>query len=127
MKKRTAPLLALVTVAIGLSLAACSGTPGQGSADTGSHQTARIPGSFPQREVPLLAGRVLVASGDTADGWSVTVAPTSGDLASAEASLKNAGFVATRTTTSSATLADAGYTVTVQTPGKTVTYIVTKR
>lgn len=124
MKKHVVPQIAVCVVSIGLGLGGCASvTPGT----THTSSAARLPSSFPAHQVPILAGRLLVASGDAADGWSVTVDPSSGGLASAEAELKSAGFEVTHSSESSATLTGSDYTVLVQTPGKSLTYVVTEK
>ena len=128
MKKRILHLLPLSAAAIALSLTGCvaSASTAHPSRSAGD-RTTHLPASFPAHDVPILKGRLLVASGDAADGWTVTVEPTDGDLASAETALTKAGFAATRTTATSATFADHDYTVSVQTPGRSVTYLVTRQ
>lgn len=129
MKKRTSLLLPLSALAIGVSLTACtaaSSTSSHTQSPAPASAGAHLPASFPTHDVPLLSGKLIVASGDDADGWTVTVQPSDGDFAAAEAALKRAGYTATRSGETSATFTDKDYTVSLQTPGKTVTYLVTK-
>ncbi|MGO4535732.1 hypothetical protein [Leifsonia sp. 2MCAF36] len=127
MKKYSTALALLVTGTLAMSLTACGGSTGANAQVPATQAQVRLPASFPTKEVPLLSGTLLVAAGDAAEGWSVTVDPTEGDLKAAESALEAAGFNESRVTKGSAMLQNSQYTVAVQSPGKTVTYLVTAK
>lgn len=60
---RTALATVLLALIFGVALLACGS----------SEPEDRLPADFPREQVPLLAGTVLSATGDRAEGWSVTV------------------------------------------------------
>ncbi len=136
-KKTFVPAVLAITIAVGGGLAGCSTGSSSGSSSGGSSSTnasssasaATIPSSFPKSDVPVVDGKVLVAQGDAATGWSVTVIPTSKTgFADAKAALEQAGYKAepnAKATATSTTIFDGPkYTVILSTPGSAVTYAV---
>jgi hypothetical protein len=95
--------------------------------DGSSSGAVRLPTSFPTHEVPLLRGDLIVATGDEEEGWAVTLLPAAGDLKSAESQLESSGYSITRSTSNLIALSGPDYTVSIQSPGKTITYLVTER
>ena len=132
-KKLFVPAVMAITIAVGGGLAGCSTGSDSGSSSSpsasASTSTATIPSSFPKSDVPIVDGKVLVATGDADTGWSVTVIPTSKTgFADAKAALEKAGFKAepnAKATDTSTTIFDGPkYTVILSTPGQAVTYAV---
>ncbi len=130
-KKMLVPAVIAAALTIG-SLAGCaSGSGNDTSSSPSASETAAasatLPASFPKKDVPLVDGILLVARGDEANGWSVTVQPknTSG-FADAKSALEKAGYtVQSGATDSKAVFTNDKYTVAVGTPGVSVTYAVT--
>ncbi|MFT3898952.1 MAG: hypothetical protein QM728_01730 [Gordonia sp. (in: high G+C Gram-positive bacteria)] len=60
-------LAAVVAVLVGL-LSGCGS-----SESSGPVGDIALPGDFPSKQVPLIDGRVIAATGTKADGWSVTM------------------------------------------------------
>jgi hypothetical protein len=138
-----AAVVAALTIA---SLAGCSGagntnyvsshTPkssssseagsGSGSSDSGA-KSEELPSDFPKEDVPIVDGTVVVARGDKDNGWSVTVQPSGKNgFADAQSALKGKGFTEQPGATDSAAVyTNDKYTVSVKTPGVSVTYAVT--
>jgi hypothetical protein len=123
-----AALVAALTIA---SLAGCSsGTSGSSSTPSASSSSAAsetLPSDFPKKDVPLIDGAILVARGDAANGWSVTVQPKNKTgFADAGALLTKAGYTPQGAATDTkAVFTNDKYTVAVGTPGVSVTYLVT--
>ncbi|MFT4202089.1 hypothetical protein [Gordonia sp. (in: high G+C Gram-positive bacteria)] len=81
-------LSVLAALSVGL-LAGCGSSESTAPADVG------LPGDFPSKQVPLIKGRVLQATGTAADGWSVTMQGEYGGpnvLDSAVETLTKAGY-----------------------------------
>ncbi|MEV8213663.1 hypothetical protein [Leifsonia sp. NPDC077715] len=137
-----AAIVAALTIA---TLAGCSSngnsnyvtpeTPGSSSsakataeAGSGSDQKSEeLPADFPKNDVPLVEGTVVVARGDKDNGWSVTVQPKGKNgFADATSALKAKGYTEQAGGTDSAAVyTNDKYTVSVKTPGVSVTYAVT--
>lgn len=128
-------VVAAATLAAAALLTGCATSTSAGSSHTSSasathaaSSSAKIPATFP-KAVPLVAGDVLVARGDASDGWSATVSPEgTGGFAAAQQALVSKGF--TKQAGGSATQAtytNADYTVSISTPGSSVTYIISTR
>lgn len=126
--------LGVVALATAGLLTGCAGGTGSGSAPASSSSSSSstssvaLPASFP-KTVPLVKGSIAVAAGDANDGWSVTVEPSGKKgFADATAALAQGGFTKQAGSSSTqATFQNAGYTVSVSTPGESVTYIVSTR
>jgi hypothetical protein len=135
LSKTTSVSLSVVALlSVGL-LTGCSGGAGGASAPTSSSPSAEassasvaLPSDFP-KAVPLVDGDIATANGDANDGWTATVSPKgSNGFAGAVAALKKAGFTAQPGATArQTTFQDAHYSVSVSTPGQSVTYIVSTR
>ncbi len=132
-KKLFVPAALAITIAVGGGLAGCSTASPSGSTSSSSASAstsaAKLPSSFPKSDVPIVDGKILVATGDADTGWSVTVIPTSTTgFADAKAALEKAGFKAepnAKATPTSTTIYDGPkYTVILSTPGQAVTYAV---
>lgn len=95
------------------------------SASASSSSTQELPANFPE-SVPLVDGDVVVARGDANDGWSATITPdTAGGFARAESALEKAGFTrADGATKTHATYMDDDYSVSISTPGTSVSYLI---
>jgi hypothetical protein len=147
MRTRTPFVPAAIVAALTIgSLAACSSGGGNtnyvsshtpaasssasaeaGSGSGSSAKSEELPSDFPKDDVPLVDGTVVVARGDKDNGWSVTVQPkgTTG-FADAQSKLKEKGFTEQPgSTDSAAVFTNDKYTVSVKTPGVSVTYTVT--
>ncbi len=111
----------------GASAPASSSASASASSEASSASVA-LPTDFP-KSVPLVDGDVAAANGDANDGWTATVSPkASNGFAGAVAALKKAGFTEQPGATErQATFQDADYSVSVSTPGQSVTYIVSTR
>ncbi|GAB08452.1 hypothetical protein GOARA_012_00020 [Gordonia araii NBRC 100433] len=108
-----------------LFLAVATGLVGAcGSSESGPTGDVALPADFPAKDVPLLDGRLIQASGSRADGWSLTVQGQLGGpnvLDAAVETLTEAGFTessrteegGTRTVILSAKKGDETYWVTV--------------
>lgn len=135
------PAAIVAALTIG-SLAACSSggntnyvsshTPAASSSSSAGSsseeaKSEELPSDFPKDDVPLVDGTVVVARGDKANGWSVTVQPSGKDgFADAKTALEGKGFTQQPgATDSSAVYTNDAYTVAVKTPGVSVTYNVT--
>lgn len=123
--------IAVTTVAAATMLTGCATTSSSGSATSSASASStgvKLPASFP-KDVPLISGDVLVARGDADNGWSATVAPQSGKgFAKAESALESAGFTKQGSSSSTqATYQDDKYSVSLSTPGSSVTYIISTR
>ena len=105
--------------------ASSSSTPAAGSSDEATSE--ELPSDFPKDDVPLIDGTVVVARGNKADGWSITVQPKGKDgFAEAKSQLEAKGYTAQPDATDSkAVYSNDKYTVAVGTPGVSVTYTVT--
>ncbi len=105
---------------------ASSKVTGDTNADSGQ-TSEQLPSDFPKDDVPLVEGTVVVARGDKANGWSVTVQPKGKNgFADATSALKAKGYTEQSGATDSAAVYTNGkYTVAVKTPGVSVTYAVT--
>ncbi len=113
----------LLLVALFAVLAVLTGACGS-SESSGPTGDVALPADFPIKEVPLLDGRLIQATGTRADGWSLTVQGQLGGpnvLDSSVATLRKAGFTessrteegGTRTVILSAKKNDQTYWVTV--------------
>lgn len=103
-----------------------SSATGSASATSSSSPAAqKVPANFPAA-VPLVDGDVLVARGDADNGWSATISPaTKGGFARAETALEKAGFTKSDGgSKTQATYTDADYSVSISTPGTSVSYLI---
>ena len=107
--------------------ASSSAEAGSGSGSDSGQKSEELPSDFPKADVPLVEGTVIVARGDKENGWSVTVQPSGKDgFADAKTGLEGKGFTQQAgATDTSAVYTNATYTVSVKTPGVSVTYNVT--
>lgn len=72
-----------------------------------------------------MPGKFLVATGDAASGWSVTVIPSSsGGFDAAKSQLTSAGYTTFSSRPRSVYFSGKKYDVLLTTPGETVTYAV---
>jgi hypothetical protein len=109
---------------------ASSSSSSSSSSEGGSSEGAKseeLPSDFPKADVPLVDGTIVVARGDKVNGWSVTVQPSSKDaFADAKSALEGKGYTQEPGATDTAAVyKNAAYTVSVKTPGVSVTYSVT--
>jgi hypothetical protein len=123
--------IAVTAVAAATMLTGCATSTTSGSATSSASASStgvKLPASFP-KDVPLITGDVLVARGDADNGWSATVAPQSGKgFGKAEQALEAAGFTKQESSSSSqAVYQDDKYSVSISTPGSSVTYIISTR
>ncbi|MBW8871206.1 MAG: hypothetical protein JF618_03200 [Leifsonia sp.] len=135
------PAAIVAALTIG-SLAACSSngnsnyvTPQTASSSSSSSssdssagaKSEELPSDFPKDDVPLVDGTVVVARGDKDNGWSVTVQPSGKNgFADAKSALEGKGYTQQAgASDTSAVYTNDKYTVSVKTPGVSVTYSVT--
>jgi hypothetical protein len=120
-----------VTVLAAAALLSGCATGSSGSAASGSASASstaavqKLPANFP-KAVPLVDGDVVVARGDANDGWSATITPDSkGGFARAASALEEAGFTkGDGGSTTQATYTDDDYSVSISTPGTSVSYLI---
>lgn len=119
-----------ITLLLGGALAGCS-TDGSTATDTATTTSsapaaaATLPSDFPKADVPLVDGKILVATGGASTGWSVTVVPSAaGGFDAAQAALTKAGFTVTSSKPGSVYLSGPKYDILLTSPGDTVTYAI---
>ena len=102
-----------------------SSSSAEGSSD--GAKSEELPSDFPKDDVPLVDGTVVVARGDKDNGWSVTVQPSGKDaFADAKKALEDKGYTQQAGASDTAAVyTNDKYTVSVKTPGVSVTYSVT--
>lgn len=112
-------ILAVLALAMTLVVGGCDSSESPGP--TGD---VAMPADFPKKDLPLLDGRLIQATGNAADGWSLTIQGQAGGpnvLDSAVQTLTKAGYTessrteegGTRTVILSAKKGDRTYWVTV--------------
>ncbi|PZF60159.1 hypothetical protein DEI92_07225 [Curtobacterium sp. MCBD17_034] len=125
-----ATALAAAALLAGCSSSTSAGSSGSASASSasGSSSSSKLPANFP-KAVPVVKGDVIVARGNASDGWSATVSPKGGKgFAQAGQALASAGFTKQGGgTATQATYTSDRYTVSISTPGSSVTYIISTR
>ncbi|MFZ7088944.1 hypothetical protein [Curtobacterium sp. RRHDQ10] len=111
--------------ATGPSGSSATGPASASSTSTPSSAAQELPANFP-KAVPLVDGDVIVARGDADNGWSATISPdTKGGFARAAAALEKAGFTKSDGGSGTqATYTDADYSVSISTPGTSVSYLI---
>ncbi|WP_285114682.1 hypothetical protein [Leifsonia sp. fls2-241-R2A-40a] len=106
---------------------ASSSSATAGSSSGSGAKSEELPSDFPKADVPLVDGTIVVARGDKDNGWSVTVQPSGKNgFADAKSALEGKGYTQQAGGTDSAAVyTNDKYTVSVKTPGVSVTYAVT--
>lgn len=123
--------LAGTSLLLGGLLAGCttaSAPTGDGGAARSATMTTSLPADFPRARVPLIAGSVIAASGDTARGWTVAIAPARvHGLVEATGLLAAAGYVTRSFRSDPALLSGPLYDVRLTDAGGTIVYAVRLR